>query len=269
MKRVLSAGVALSAAVFLSGCVYGDRRLNHRASVDETRPLASEGRFTLENTNGRVEVAAWDGAEVRIEATKHAVSEQALERLEVEIDGEPDHVRVRTRHPRSRWMGGAGRVDYFVRVPRTARVRVENVNGRVEVTGVAAEVAASTVNGSVEVRDARGTVDASAVNGSVRASLERVDPRGRSRLHTTNGSVRLTLPADADADVEAGAVNGGVSCDFELAGRKSRRKLDGRIGSGGARFDLGAVNGSVSIDRGLGARADARAPAEAPSQTAR
>ena len=120
---------------------------------------------------------------MKIEATKRAGSERALEELRIEIEGEGDEVRVRTRYPRPRWMGGSGRVDYLVHVPRTARVSVENVNGRVEVDGVAAEVEASTVNGSVEVRDAAGEVQASAVNGSVEASLSRVDPEGRSRLH--------------------------------------------------------------------------------------
>jgi DUF4097 and DUF4098 domain-containing protein YvlB len=159
-------------------------------------------------------------------------------------------------------MGGSGRVDYTVRVPRTAQVSVENVNGRVEVLGVAAAVEAQTVNGSVELRDAVGEVEASAVNGSVQVQMARVDPSGRSRLRTTNGSVRLTLPADVSAEIDAGTVNGGVSCDFDLeGGRKTRRKLEGRIGAGGARFDLGSVNGSVSIDRGLSARAEARAQA--------
>ena len=88
-------------------------------------------------------------------------------------------------------------------------------------------------------------------------------PDGSSRLRTTNGSVRLTLPRDANAEIDARTVNGGVGCDFELEnGRKSRRRIEGRIGTGGARFDLAAVNGSVNVDRGLSGRLEARPPAE-------
>jgi len=264
MKRVLSAGLVLSAALALSGCVHGDWGTHFKATVDESRPLAKNGRFSLENTNGRVEVTGWDEARVTIEATKRAGSAHALDELKVEVTGEGDNVRVRTRYPRPRWMGGSGRVDYVIRVPRTAQVSVENVNGRVEVDGVAAEVEVSTVNGSVEVREAAGAVEASAVNGSVAVSLARVDPEGRSELHTTNGSVRLTLPGDASAEIEARTVNGSVGCDFDLdGGSKTRRKLEGRIGAGGARFELATVNGSVNIDRGLKARAASRQPAEA------
>jgi hypothetical protein len=236
--RSLTLGSALSAAFVLGGCV-GDLAMPHRATVTETRPLAANGRLDLQNTNGRVEVDAWDEAQVRIEAVKHAASEHALGEIEIEIAAEGDRVSVRTRHPRPRWLGGAGRVDYSVRVPRGARVAVQNVNGRVEIEGVEAALEAATVNGSVEVTGAAAEVEASAVNGSVSVAMARVDPSGRSRLSTTNGSVRLTLPRDASADVEARTVNGGVGCDFDLAdAHRSRRRLEGRIAGGGARFEL-------------------------------
>lgn len=252
MKRLLAVGLGLTASLTLSGCMHGDWGMSHRATVEESRPLAMDGRFSLENTNGRVEVTAWDEARVAIEATKHAHSERALEELQIEIVGEGDSLRVRSRYPHPRWLGGGGRVDYHVRVPRTARVSVENVNGRVEIERVAAPVEASTVNGSVEV------------------TLASVDPAGRNRIHTTNGSVRLTLPSDAGAEVEARTVNGSVSCDFDLAGpSKTRRKLEGRIGAGGGRFDLATVNGSVTIDRGRSARVEAKPPAEATPKPSR
>ena len=270
MKRGFLAACSLAASLVLTGCIGGDFGMPFRASVDETRPLPANGELSLENVNGTVELAAWDEAKVRIEAVKHAASERALEELKVEIVGEGDRLSVRTRYPRPRWMGGAGKVDYRVSVPRGARVRVSNVNGRVRVNGVGGAVKASTVNGSVDVTGAGGGVEASAVNGSVEVAMARVDPAGRSQLSTTNGSVRLTLPREASADVEAHTVNGSVGCDFELAGAsKSRRKIEGRIGDGGARFELGTVNGSARIDRGLSATAS-RPEAEAtPAPAAR
>jgi DUF4097 and DUF4098 domain-containing protein YvlB len=226
MKRGFQVAGALGLGLVLNGCVGGNFGTPFRATVDETRPLAANGEFSLENTNGSVRLTTWDEARVRIEAVKRARSERALEELKVEIVAEADRVSVRTRYPRPHWLGNAGSVEYRVSVPRGARVRVSDVNGSVEV-----EVA-------------------------------RVEPSGRSELHTTNGSVRLTLPRDASADVEASTVNGSVGCDFDLAdGRKSRRKLEGRIGSGGARFEIGTVNGSVHVDRGLSAAASS--PAEA------
>ena len=263
MKRAFHVAGALVLGLVLNGCIGGDFGMPFRASVDETRPLAANGELSLENTNGAVRVATWDEAKVRIEAVKRAGSERALEELKVEIVAEADRVSVRTRYPRPHWLGNAGSVEYRVSVPRGARVRVGTVNGRVEVEGVGGAARASTVNGSVHVTGVGGQVEASAVNGSVEVDVARVDPAGRSEISTTNGSVRLTLPRDASADVEAHTVNGSVGCDFDLAdARQSRRKIEGRIGSGGARFELGTVNGSAHIDRGLSGAAASR-PAEA------
>ena len=259
-------GWPVSAGLLLTGCIGGSFGTPFQKTVDESRPLAANGEFELENTNGSVRLTTWDEPRVRIEAVKHAGSERALEELKVEIMGEGDRLSVRTRYPRPHWMGGAGRVDYRVSVPRGARVRVGNVNGRVEVDGRRGRPEGGDRQ-RLGGRHRRGrAVEASAVNGSVEVEMARVDPAGRSRLGTTNGSVRLTLPRDASAEVEAHTVNGSVGCDFDLAdSRKSRRKIEGRIGTGGARFELGTVNGSASIDRGLSARASSP-PAEAPTR---
>jgi DUF4097 and DUF4098 domain-containing protein YvlB len=263
MRRAFHVVCAFGLGLALNGCIGGDFGTPFRATVDETRPLAASGELSLENTNGSVRITAWDEARVRIEAVKRARSERALEELKVEIEGDGERVSVRTRYPRPHWMGGAGSVEYRVSVPRSARVRVGNVNGRVEVDGVLGSVRASTVNGSVDLTAVGGAIEASAVNGSVEADVARVDPSSRNELHTTNGSVRVTLPRDAGADVEAHTVNGSVHCDFDLADlSRSRRKVEGRIGAGGARFELGTVNGSARVERGLSAAAS-RPPAEA------
>ncbi len=266
MRRALHVALALGLGLALNGCIGGNLAMPHRATVDETRPLAANGELTLGNTNGSVRLVAWDEAKVRVEATKRAASERALEELKVEIEGEGERVSVRTRYPRPRWLGSAGSVEYRVSVPRGARVRVNTVNGRVEVGGVSGSVHASTVNGSVDLGRVGGPIEASAVNGSVEVDVARVDPSARSKISTTNGSVRLTLPRDASADVEAHTVNGSVSCDFDLTDEhKSRRRLEGRIGGGGARFEIGTVNGSATVDRGLSSAASAAShpPAEA------
>ncbi len=266
MRRALHVALALSLGLVVNGCIGGNLGLPFRESVDETRALAANGELELSNTNGSVRLVAWDEAKVRVEATKRAASERALEELKVEIEGQGDRVTVRTRYPRPHWLGNAGSVEYRVSVPRGARVHVDNVNGRVEVGGVSGSVHAATVNGSVDLTEVGGPIEASAVNGSVEVDVARVDPSARSRISSTNGSVRLTLPRDASADVEAHTVNGSVGCDFDLAGEhKSRRRLEGRIGNGGARFELGTVNGSANVDRGLSSAASATShpPAEA------
>jgi len=271
MKTALAAGSVL-ASLALTGCIGiggGFPGGNvYRETVDVARALAPNGEVTLENTNGSVRVATWDEARVRVEATKGAPTEEILREIDVVIEGDGDNVSIRTRQPRRRLFGAGGQVQYRLTVPRGARVLVKNVNGAVELDGIEGGLRASTVNGSVEAARVAGAVEASTVNGSVQVSMARVEPDSRSRLGSTNGTVRLTLPRDASADVDAGTVNGSAHCDFELdeGARVSRRKLSGRIGQGGARFELRTVNGSASIDRGLAAEtARHAAPPSRPS----
>ncbi len=269
MKRgILAAGAILAAAVF-TGCIDGGFGPTVRASIDETRPMSVTGELSLENTNGSVRVATWDEPQVRVHATKSAPNQRLLERIEVLVEGQGDHVTVRTRQPRTGfWLGGSGGVAYEITVPRSAHVSVRNVNGRVVIDGVAGHVRAQTVNGTVEARNLGSEVEATTTNGSVEVAMARVDPAGRNRLSTTNGSVRLVLPRDASADLDARTVNGSVHSDFDLvrAARSGRRRLEGRIGAGGARFELRTVNGAARIEQGLASARETEAP---PSPAAR
>jgi hypothetical protein len=263
MRPAVATGILL-ASIGLSGC-FGPGGFPagnaYHETVDVSRALSPSGEVTVENTNGLVRVGTWTEARVRVEATKGAPTREALRDIEVLVDGEGDRVAVRTRQPKRPLFGPTGQVEYRVTVPRGARVSVRNVNGRVEVEGVEGGLRATTVNGTVDASRIAGAVEATTVNGTVAVAMARVDPTSRSRLNTTNGTVRLTLPRDASADVEAGTVNGSAHCDFDLAAGAtvSRRKVDGRIGQGGARFVLKTVNGSASIDRGLASTAAAEA----------
>jgi len=270
MRRGLLAAVGLFGSLVLTGCIDGAAFGNaFHETVDVTRSLSATGTFQLENTNGNVRVSTWDEPRVRIEAVKAAGSEEALRRIEVAIEGEGDRVEVRTRYPHGPWFHRGGKVDYTVRLPRQARVEVRTVNGRVEVEDVGGHLRAQTVNGGVEASGIAGEVEVSTVNGTVRVALVRVEPGSHNRLSATNGTVRVTLPRDAAADVEAATVNGAVHCDFDLVdGRSSRRRVEGRIGSGGARFELRTVNGTADIDRGLASvAATAKPKAEAEPAT--
>lgn len=269
MKRGLLAAIA-AASLGLTGCIDGNFGNHFRESVDVTKPLAANGRLSLQNTNGTVHIATWNEARVRVEAVKAAGSESTLRQIEVIVEGEGERVDVRTRMPHGHPFGGGGKVDYTVTVPRSARVSVRNVNGRIEVSDVSGGVEAHNVNGTIEAEDVAGEVQAETVNGSVAVSIARVDPASRSRIAATNGTVRVSLPPDAGAEVEASTVNGAVHCDFDVqGGQVSRRKVVGRIGQGGARFELRTVNGTANIDRGLSATAEHRPAAEATPVAAR
>jgi hypothetical protein len=66
---------------------------------------------------------------------------------------------------------------------------------------------------------------------------------------TTNGTVTLTLPRGANATVTARVTNGAIShenLDLQIV-ESSRRRLDGRLGTGGPAIRVETTNGAVRL----------------------
>ena len=127
------------------------------AAIDEeyaeTFAFAAGGRVSLDNINGDVEITAWDSAEVKVEYTKRARTQEGIDRMEVSIDASASRIHIETDYRESgrRWFGdSSGEVEYRLWVPRDAHLdEIELVNGRLEIRGVAGDVAASLVNGDL------------------------------------------------------------------------------------------------------------------------
>lgn len=240
---------------WFSACIADGRAFSASDVQVATRPLEAAGRFSLENVNGGIHVDTWDQPQVRIEATKRASNRAALERVQVEISGQGERVDVRTRQPKRgfSWFGSAAAVEYHVTLPRDAQVRVESVNGRIEVDGVKGALEAKTVNGAVAITGAAGRVAASTVNGGIRTSYAQPDADALHRFSTTNGRIDVSLPAGTGGGLEASTVNGRIRSDLALAHEHAHpHSLKGRLGDGRGGFELASVNGSISVVRAGG-----------------
>ena len=222
-------------------------------TFETTVQLDWDGRLSIENTNGSIRIETWDRDEVHIEARKSASSERALDRLEIEVEGEGRRVEVRTRFRRLGWWGSGGEVEYRLRVPETADVEAETVNGTVRIEGLAGDALARTVNGGVRVEDCEGAVEAGTVNGHVEVRYSDVSGRGEHDFATVNGAVDVYLPSDVQGQFRARTVNGSIKTDFPFTvhGMKvvGPKWVDETIGEGGAEFSFNTVNGSIRIHR--------------------
>jgi hypothetical protein len=261
-NRIWGPALALVAALAVGACGFPGGPLDARDIVEETRALAPDGRFELENVNGRITLLTWSRDEVRIEAARAAVNQEALERIEVEIVGEGDDVRVKTRYPRTGlwFMGGnPGKVDYDISLPAGVRARLKTVNGSVRVDGLEGDLRVESVNGGLELSDVAGEVRAHTVNGRIHVVFDSVPNGRRHELGTVNGGIELTLPEDTPGRLEASTVNGSIDCELPLeVETKKKRRLEGRLGRGDGSFHLETVNGGIDVRRGFG-----RPPAEA------
>ncbi len=237
----------------------------------ETLPLSAQGRFHLDNVNGRIEIAGWDRNEVVIRALKHGKTEESVETTEIRVDASPNEISIHTEEPPNKtglsgiwsWFengeNNKATVDYAIQVPRQARLaNVSSVNGQVEIDNVGGDIEASTVNGQLKVQGAAGSLNLSTVNGRIETELVSLGGSQSVSLTTVNGAIEATLPVNADAEVTADTVNGGMSSDFpEWVVKKEfplSKHLKGTLGNGGATVKASTVNGSIHFQRANDAR---------------
>jgi DUF4097 and DUF4098 domain-containing protein YvlB len=182
-----------------------------------TVPLSANGRVSVENVNGNVEVTGWDRNEVQIDAVKSARDQQKLDEADIEVNTTSDSVEIRTRYPEGHTNNNPASVHYHLHVPQNARIdRINLVNGSLTVQKVSGEVNANLINGKLRVDDLAGRAELSSVNGGIQANYASLNNVNEIRLKSVNGSIELGLPDSPNAEIKGSTVSGGIKTDFPL-----------------------------------------------------
>src|SRR6185312_16109433 len=100
-NQLKSRGAVFAALVAMILAPSAQALTGHNVTEDfhKTVPLNANGRVSLENVNGNVEITGWDKNEVQIDAVKSAHDQQRLDEAKIEVEGSGDSVRIRTRYP--------------------------------------------------------------------------------------------------------------------------------------------------------------------------
>lgn len=192
--------------------------------IDQTRPLDPRGRVEIENLKGRVEVRAWDRAEVKITGSLGAGVEK------FSIDGDDDALRIEVKYPnRAR---NTEPTTLIVQVPLQADLEVSTVSADIAVHGVAPrELSLESVSGDI------------VANGAPR----------RASVEAVSGDLVLTFNS---GDVDASAVSGDLNLSGRLNGEVSVETVSGnmRVDGKGERLrklSASTVSGDVELKVGL------------------
>ncbi|HEU0369603.1 MAG TPA: hypothetical protein VFR42_10350, partial [Candidatus Acidoferrum sp.] len=225
LRELLVAAVVLSFALAVSA-VPG---FAISKEFNQSYTLQPGGTFELQNVNGTVEVQGWDKDEVEVHAVKTAkVRESDLERVAIDVHAQANRIAVLTRYPQNEGVEVA--VEYTIHVPHGAKVEhLGTVNGTLRVAGVSEVDELHTVNGNIEVYEADSEVRAHTTNGNVHLELSHVHGVSGTVAETTNGSVILAVPANAQADLEARCLNGNFQSElpFAMEGSLRPREIHG------------------------------------------
>lgn len=212
----------------------------------------ADGRITLENINGHIDVRTWDRNEILIEGEKTAKTEEELKLVDLAIDLSDANAEIKVRLPKRHEFWGRNvraAVHFRLTVPATATLaRISSVNSSITVDGVRGPVHLSSVNGGIRATGLGAEAHLNTVNGGIHAAFATIAADQRLSVETVNGGIDLSLPRDAGATVDASVVNGHISCEFPVTvSGNIGRHLHGTIGDGRASIKASSVNGSVRL----------------------
>jgi len=235
----------------------------------KTIPVKGATLLTLENRNGDIEIRSWDNEEVQIVAYKKVrannleQAEELMEHLVIDIREHSDEIEVITEYPdRGRgkdggffswlmgdWGNSGYSVHYEVLVPAKFDLNLESTNGRIEVVNCQGRMRLNTTNGKIIAEDIKGSIRCKTTNGSIKASFLKVEEDDEMSFSSTNGSIRLYLPGEINAEIKAKTTNGSINCDLPIRERygRSKKSLEAVINDGGMYIYLNTTNGSIHI----------------------
>lgn len=224
--------------------------------------IAQGKTVVVKGINGKIEAVPTSGRTLRVEAVKKSKSGPASD-LDVDVRRTSSGITICGVYPlesggtknacdsgKSGDMRDNTSIDIMVRIPSRVDLEASTVNGGIRTGDLGGDVSVSTVNGGIEVSGA-GRVQAKTVNGAIEAVTGAASWNGDLEFKTVNGSITVTLPANASAKVQAKTVNGGLDTDFPLTiqGQWGPRRMEGTIGQGGGTLELETVNGTIRLRR--------------------
>lgn len=169
-----------------------------------------------------------------------------------------------------------------IEVPAKTNLQLNLVNGgSIRVERVEGELEVNNINGDVTLTDVAGTVLAHSVNGKVTATVRQSDGQKPMAFTSMNGDVDVTLPASIKGSLKLRSDQGDVYSDFDItptatapsapsprndrdnrSDRRSSRGRDSRfsaqvggavygtVNGGGADIELRTFNGEVYLRKG-------------------
>ncbi|HLO65898.1 MAG TPA: DUF4097 family beta strand repeat-containing protein [Holophaga sp.] len=212
-----------------------------KATEVRTLPFAAHAPLRVKNVNGHIRVTVWDRPEA--EFTGAFTPARKGEQVKVILEPREGGLDVRVEHPKHTENGPT--CDMDLKVPRSARVVLESVNGEVEAREIGGSAECRTVNGAITVEGVSGAFKAETVNGSIRAHGLQAGVSGR----TVNGAITLGAKG-LKGRLEATTVNGELKISAPGARdvKAGRRRVEATLGTGEGQLKLQTVNGDITVE---------------------
>jgi hypothetical protein len=218
--------------------------------VTKIYPLAKDGSFSLRNFSGDITIEGWDEQRAEVKMIKRGGAPVSPDdpRLVPEQDGN----RLVFNSMPNR-MGGAGEVEYVVKLPRNLReLEIVSINSNVGLAGVkSASISVNVQRGNIELEDVSGTINSRTTKGNTTVVLSEAAAGAPQLFNGIHGNVEIELAPGTNAELKAETLDGQIEVDEDLGIKVQQgtigRSAVGRLGSGGQPIVVKVVSGNIKI----------------------
>jgi len=245
------AGLFLLLGVYAAGAIAKE---TYEEKFEKTVSLAQDGKVTLENITGSIDVKSWNKGEVKIDATKISrastldMAKENAGLVKIEVEKEGNTLRIKTEYPdegkifRRRSLNVS--VKYSLMIPAKASVKIDSVTGSVDLEKIGGTIKVNLVTGGIVVKTADKGVDCETVTGKIELQnitgdvfMETVTGRitasqikGSIKANVVTGRIELREVSEANV-VDGNTVTGSVIYDGKINrdGRYTLNTHSGRI----------------------------------------
>jgi len=191
--------------------------------INETRPLAAEGRLSVENIKGSIIVRTWAKPEVRITGSLGKGAEK------LEIDGDGSALDIEVKYPENK--GGWGNWNdnraeptmLEITMPQRASLSIDSVSADVDVQQMAGrELEIDSVSGNIVVTaSSPGEAQIDSVSGD---TTLRITTR-KASVDSVSGDIRLSGGLTGVVNLES--VSGNIELGAQVLSKLSISTVSG------------------------------------------
>jgi len=252
-----------------------EKKEETRQTLKFSNPAAAK-EVEVDNVNGSITVAGYDGNEVQLVAHKTIYArspekeQEAQQDVQLEISEKGNSLRLYVDGPfrcencrGKRYSGYEVNFNFELKIPRDADFYLKTVNdGDIKVADVTGEYEVENINGGIEMLEVSGAGRVYALNEDVKVLFKK-NPAGGSYFGSLNGDVEISFRPNLSADFRLKTFNGDIFTDFPVTylanATPIRERRQGknvyrydraskvRVGNGGPELSFDAFNGDIRI----------------------
>lgn len=220
----------------------------------------------VDSGDGHIEVRSADQSDVAARVTTEGWQIGNQLRIDERQDGNRVEISVRVPHINFGFKRHTILIE--LTVPRQSNLDLHSSDGRINITQVKGDLRLDSGDGRISANGLDGNLKARTSDGAMdvqgrfdNLDLKTGDGRVEARIadgskmssmwsiETSDGSVRLYLPANFSADLEAKTGDGHIECDFPVMvnGRLNESSLRGKMNGGGQVLEVRSGDGNITI----------------------